>query len=512
MRRHRGRHTRHAARGRRSASGRAPRRARAPRVGRDRRARRRRAPARAASPPARRSSALRAVAGPSTTTAPQRVAEQRGRPRVSAPASISRWSTSGPTTPGTPSSASAASRVARPGRAPAPAPRRAPASGPRRPRPSRHGRLGVGAARRSARDHGRRGPPRSAARRAGDSAPIRSCVAPQLVVLGGRARRRALLACVAGAARDPVELGVDARPAPRAGPRARGAAMRRSSASASGVGALGERTRRAAASSYSARSTVGPLLGERRAVGLRSRSSWRRTSAASATSVSTTPSSATAASSRSRPRALLVEQRAEARWPAPAATRPASSASARSPCPTSVSARSASSTATSRSRSRPWTGLLLRRELGAPGRAGARLAPAARRSRGRRGAAGSPAAPRPGRRGGGPRRPAAAAAELAAHLAEQVVEPQEVALGRLEPALGPLPALAVLQDAGRLLDDRAAVLGPGVEHRVDLALADDHVLLAADAGVGEQLLDVEQPARRAVDRVLAVARRGTACG
>ena len=27
------------------------------------------------------------------------------------------------------------------------------------------------------------------------------------------------------------------------------------------------------------------------------------------------------------------------------------------------------------------------------------------------------------------------------------------------------------------------VLGPGVEHGVDLALADDHVLLAADAGV-----------------------------
>ena len=54
---------------------------------------------------------------------------------------------------------------------------------------------------------------------------------------------------------------------------------------------------------------------------------------------------------------------------------------------------------------------------------------------------------------------------------------------------------AVLQDAGGLLDDEAPLLGLGVEHGVDLALADDHVLLAADAGVGEQLLDVEQPAR-----------------
>ena len=96
-------------------------------------------------------------------------------------------------------------------------------------------------------------------------------------------------------------------------------------------------------------------------------------------------------------------------------------------------------------------------------------------------------------------------AELAAHLAQEVAEPGEVALGGGEPALGLLLALAVLQDAGRLLDDEAAVLGPGVEHGVDLALADDHVLLPADAGVGEQLLDVEQPARHAVDGVLAVA-------
>ena len=50
-----------------------------------------------------------------------------------------------------------------------------------------------------------------------------------------------------------------------------------------------------------------------------------------------------------------------------------------------------------------------------------------------------------------------------------------------------------------------ALLGAGVEHGVDLALADDHVLLAPDPGVGEQLLDVEEAARHVVDRVLAVA-------
>ena len=65
--------------------------------------------------------------------------------------------------------------------------------------------------------------------------------------------------------------------------------------------------------------------------------------------------------------------------------------------------------------------------------------------------------------------------------------------------------LRILEDAGGFLDDRPTILGAGVEHGVDLALADDDVLLAADAGVGEQLLDVEQAARHVVDGVLAVA-------
>ena len=92
--------------------------------------------------------------------------------------------------------------------------------------------------------------------------------------------------------------------------------------------------------------------------------------------------------------------------------------------------------------------------------------------------------------------------QLAAHLAEQVGEPEQVRLGRLEPALGLLLALAVLEDARGLFDDGAAVFRPRVEHGVELALPDDDVLLAADAGVGEELLQVEQAARRAVDRVL----------
>ena len=70
----------------------------------------------------------------------------------------------------------------------------------------------------------------------------------------------------------------------------------------------------------------------------------------------------------------------------------------------------------------------------------------------------------------------------------------QVALGGVELAERLLLALAVLEDAGGLLDEAAAVLGGRVQDRVELALADDDVHLAADAGVAEQLLDVEQPA------------------
>ena len=97
-------------------------------------------------------------------------------------------------------------------------------------------------------------------------------------------------------------------------------------------------------------------------------------------------------------------------------------------------------------------------------------------------------------------------AQLAPHLAQEVLDPQQVGLGGVEAPLGPFLALAVLEDAGRLLDHGSPVLRAGVEHGVDLTLADDDVLLATDAGVAQELLDVEEAARDAVDGVLAVAR------
>ena len=96
--------------------------------------------------------------------------------------------------------------------------------------------------------------------------------------------------------------------------------------------------------------------------------------------------------------------------------------------------------------------------------------------------------------------------DLAAHLPQQVTEPVEVLLGGGQTALGPFAPAPVLQDAGRFLDDGATVLGTGVEDGAQLALAHDHVLLATHPGVRQHLLDVEQPARLAVDGVLALTR------
>ena len=95
--------------------------------------------------------------------------------------------------------------------------------------------------------------------------------------------------------------------------------------------------------------------------------------------------------------------------------------------------------------------------------------------------------------------------ELAADLAREIRESGQVRLHRLELAERLLLAPTVLQDAGGLLDEAATLLGAGVQHGVELALSDDDVHLAPEAGVAQQFLHIEQPARFAVDRVLAAA-------
>ena len=95
--------------------------------------------------------------------------------------------------------------------------------------------------------------------------------------------------------------------------------------------------------------------------------------------------------------------------------------------------------------------------------------------------------------------------QLAPDLAHEVLQAQQARLGGGQLALGPLLALPELEHAGGFLDHEAALFGAGVEDGVDLALADDHVLLAADAGVGQQVLDVEEATGRPVEGVLGVA-------
>ena len=108
--------------------------------------------------------------------------------------------------------------------------------------------------------------------------------------------------------------------------------------------------------------------------------------------------------------------------------------------------------------------------------------------------------------GTGRRRLAFERPDLAFDFSDQVEQPFQVLLGGGQPPFGPLTPAAVLENARRLLDDRPAVFGMRLQNGVEVALADDDVLLAADTGVRQELLDIEQPAGGAVHGVLAVAR------
>ena len=97
-------------------------------------------------------------------------------------------------------------------------------------------------------------------------------------------------------------------------------------------------------------------------------------------------------------------------------------------------------------------------------------------------------------------------AQARARLALDVEHTRDVVLGALELELGAAAALAVLAQPGRLLDQEAAVARLGVDDPLDPALRDDGVHLLPEAGVGEDLQDVDEPAAGAVQPILAVTR------
>ena len=77
-----------------------------------------------------------------------------------------------------------------------------------------------------------------------------------------------------------------------------------------------------------------------------------------------------------------------------------------------------------------------------------------------------------------------------AGLALDVERAIEVGAGPIELELGAAAALAVLAEARGLLDQQPPLARLGEHDRLDLALPDDRVHLAAEARVGERLGDV----------------------
>ena len=103
-------------------------------------------------------------------------------------------------------------------------------------------------------------------------------------------------------------------------------------------------------------------------------------------------------------------------------------------------------------------------------------------------------------------------ADLGGHLADQIVQALQVDRRLLQAALGGAAPVAVQPDAGRFLEEFAPVVGTVGEQGVD------HLALDHDAGVrtepraAQQIVNVPQPAGRAVEQVVALTRPRQAPG
>src|SRR6185503_17683739 len=97
--------------------------------------------------------------------------------------------------------------------------------------------------------------------------------------------------------------------------------------------------------------------------------------------------------------------------------------------------------------------------------------------------------------------------EFALDFADDVVEPEEVLGHLVQAGLGLLLAGAVAGDARGLVEDEPPVARVARHEPVDLALLDDRVVVGADARPVQEVADVLQAARRAVQEILAVAGR-----
>ena len=402
------------------------------------------------------------------------------------------------------SGASAAARArARAARRSAPAPRRPRRGGRRggrpRPRPRsppRRRRAAAPAARPP------RASRRAARRRPSSLAAARRASAPRAPRRARRPRRGPRRAASQSSPSAREQLGLALEPLPRASPGARLPSM--------------SSTRRAIRAARSAPPRTAPSAGARRLAVVAGAARRRRAPRSAAPSASPLRSSPArdriVAGARAGRRGELVGERAERRAAAleraPRARRSrAASASARTLI-RSWAARSAVSRPQASVRSRS-------RSASAPrSPCGARLTSAsfastlrARASRGlvaaRSAPASSPSWPsqlvgeQPRAQLAAPRARAGRGCSAAcawrfsgrsrrARLALDVERAVEVVLGALELQLGAAAALAVLAEPGRLLDQQAPLARLRVDDRLDPALADHRVHLAAEVGVGER--------------------------
>ena len=104
------------------------------------------------------------------------------------------------------------------------------------------------------------------------------------------------------------------------------------------------------------------------------------------------------------------------------------------------------------------------------------------------------------------------AANLRLHLGDQVLDPLEIGRRLLQAPLGAVLAVAIEADARRLLEQRPALVGAVGEQQVDHLGLDHDAGVAAEAGAAQQVLDVAEPDRRAVEQVVALARAGQPAG
>src|SRR5690606_3444266 len=92
-------------------------------------------------------------------------------------------------------------------------------------------------------------------------------------------------------------------------------------------------------------------------------------------------------------------------------------------------------------------------------------------------------------------------------LGNDVRDAAEICLCRFEPRFGGTLTGAEFRDAGRLLDQPAAVAGLRREDLADAALFDDGVVSTGEPGAGKKILNVAKAAGLPVEQVFAFARK-----